>query len=462
MFNSTSKHAPGQPSIVDIELAQLAEAGFARLLADNGHAASQQPSRVGNASGGGETHNPAPLTTSVRQDGVVCGKIYCNAVSIPQSDADLQLIAHKNQINAANYTKRPDQHSKNTYNDTYEQSRRERAERLGVEYVAPGEVSDSFRDLPSNTDCLRTDSELARICAIGFKHYPQYQRYLVLHQMSRETGKQGFTFDELLTACKRLGVKGCETYTRRVIRKGINTYWHYDHATEIIYPVGYIALCKWAVQYAYDLGLHDLYLYGNHPGQRRDMYVSVSGAGADFEGAVLSAWYGAHGCPTISRHTLSLLLNRDARSIRRMERRACIRITYNEAQTTDPAAVPLKADGTLRGDVIHASGVWSYRLPNTYTPRMTRQHHKRGQGRKANCWFKHWLEQPRLPGEPEANIAKSDMGKLNSVSRNYCETDRTLNASRDRGNVEPLYVATGKQHRGRVWLVDAVYQDIYS
>jgi hypothetical protein len=343
--------------------------------------------------------------------------------------------------------------------DTWEAARRQRATERGYAYVPPAVRTDSGQE--SDTDCIRTDAELTRICAIGFKHYPQYQRWLVLHQMSRETGKQGFTFDELSTRCGKLGVKGCDTYTRRVIRKGVGIYWHYDYTTEMIYPVGYVALCKWAVQYAYDLGLHDLYLHGNHPGQRRDMYISVSGAGADFEGAVLAAWYGLHGCPTISRYTLSLLLARDARSIRRMEKRACIRITYNEAQTTDPAAVPLKADGTLRGDVTYNNGVWSSRLPNTYTPRMTRQHHKRGQGRKAACWFKHWLSSNRLPGDHGAVNGNID-GKLNRIARSYCETDRALEASRRRGYDGVLYVATLGRNRGVVWAIDAEYHDISS
>jgi hypothetical protein len=345
-------------------------------------------------------------------------------------------------------------------NDTWEDARRQRANERGYAYVPPAARTDSGQD--SDNDCLRTDAELTRMCAIGFKHYPQFQRYLVLHQMSRETGRQGFTFAELVQILHRLGVKGCETYTRRVIRKGIGIYWHYDYTTEMIYPVGYVALCKWAVQYAYDLGLHDLYLHGNHPGQRRDMYISVSGAGADFEGACLAAWYGLHGCPTISRYTLSLLLARDARSFRRMEKRACIRITYNEAQTTDPAAVPLKADGTLRGDVRHEQGVWNFRMPNTYSPRMTRQHHRRGQGRKAACWFKHWLSSNRLPGDHGAGFAETfrELGKLNRIARSYCETNKALQASRRRGYDGVLYVATLGRNRGVVWAVDAEYHDI--
>jgi hypothetical protein len=321
-------------------------------------------------------------------------------------------------------------------------------------------INDSI--LRNDTDCQRIDVELARICGIGFKQYALLQRWIVLHQLSHDTGKQGFTFDELSTACRQLGVKGCETYTRRIIRKGIGFYWNYDPRTDTIYPASYLTLCKRAIQHAYDHNLHDLYLYGNHPGQRRDMYISASGSGADFEGAILSAWYGAHGCPTIARSTLETLLYRDSRSIRRMERRACIRITSNEAQTTDPAAVPLKADGSLRGDVTHNAGVWSYRLPNTYSARMTRQHHKRGQGRKANCWFKHWLEQAQLPGRPQAKVAYNlrDLGKLNSVSRTYCETDKALKSSRKRGVSRTLYVATMRQRRGRVWKVDAIFEDI--
>jgi hypothetical protein len=344
----------------------------------------------------------------------------------------------------------------------WERARQQRAERRGSIYLPPttGDVSLNLTtEIQTDTDCLRTDSELARMCAIGFKQYHLFQRWLPLHELTRQTGKQGFTYAEFDALMLRYGVKGCDTYNHRLLKRGDGFYWRLHDG--MIYPTGYVALCKRAIQHAHERGLHDLYLYGNHPGQRRDMYISPSGAGADFEGAVLAAWYGAHGCPTISRHTLEVLLYRDARSIRRMERRACIRITYNEAQTTDPAAVPLKADGTLRGDVTHANGVWSYRLPNTYQPRMTRQHPYKGQGRKAACWFKHWLSSNRLPGDQgAAHEINPVCGKLNSIGRNYCESAEALKASRKRGCKRVLHVATGRQHMGRVWDVDAQYPDI--
>ena len=341
----------------------------------------------------------------------------------------------------------------------WQQARQRNAAARGYAVVPPVSAADVLTQLDvSDTDCLRTDGELSRICAIGFKQYHLYQRWLPLHELARQTGKQGFTRAEFDAVLVRYGVKGCDAYNSRLLHRGAGFYWRLHDG--MIYPVGYVQLVENAIQHAYDLGLHDLYLYGNHPGQRRDMYVSVSGAGADFEGAVLAAWYGAHGCPTISRHTLSILLNRDARSIRRMERRACIRITYNEAQTTDPAAVPLKSNGELRGDVSHANGVWSYRLPNSYTPRMTRQHHRRGQGYKASRWYKHWLSKNRLPDD-QGEVSSNAHGKLNRIRRNYCETSDSVKASRKRGCKDTLHVATGRQHKGRVWAVDAQYPDIW-
>lgn len=345
----------------------------------------------------------------------------------------------------------------------WEAARQRNATERGYAYVAPNCTSDREQSsrLQSGTSCLRTDGELAKMCAIGFKHYAQYQRWLPLHDLARRTGQQGFTFTELMDTCQRLGIKGCETYTRRVIRKGIGFYWNYDPTTDKIYPTSYTELCKRAIQYAYDLGLHDLYLHGNHPGQRRDMYLSVAGSGADFEASVLAAWYASHGNPTLSRYTLTALLARDVRSIRRMEKRVGIRIIFNEAQTTDPAAVPLKADGTPRGDVRYEQGVWTSRLPNTYvTAHAVRQHPAKGQGRKAACWFKQWLSSDRLPGRPQANVAESDMGKLNSIGRTYCENSKTLKASRKRGHTGVLYQATMGVNKGRVWKVDAVYEDI--
>jgi hypothetical protein len=394
-----SKYSPhSQQSTLETELATLAADGFARLLADTGHAPARNGDPRPAADGGG---------------GVA----------------------------------------------TWEAARVERAQRLKLpaSYLDSPETSSSIQP---DTDCLRIDAELARMCGIGFKQYALLQRYLPLHQLSRDTGKQGFTRAEFDAVLLRYGVKGCDYHNTRLLHRGNGFYWRLHGG--MIYPVGYTELVKRTIQHAYDHGLHDLYLYGNHPGQRRDMYISVSGSGADFEAGILAAWYGLHGCPTISRYTLEVLLARDARSIRRMERRACIHITYNEAQTTDPAAVPLKPDGKLRGDVTYSNGVWSSRMPNTYTPRMTRQHPRRGQGRKAACWFKHWLEQARLPGRPQAKVTNlGDLGKLNSVSRTYCETDRALNASRKRGVVDVLYVATLGRNKGLVWAVDAVNEDIY-
>jgi hypothetical protein len=411
MNNHSSKHFIGQQSTVETELATLAADGFARLLADTGHAPARNGDARPAADGGG-------------------------------GGADVGL--------------------KPTVASEWEQARQTRAQRLKLPagYLDIPETSSSVQP---DTDCLRIDGELARMCGIGFKQYALLQRYLPLHQLSRDTGKQGFTRSEFDAVLLRYGVKGCDYHNTRLLHRGNGFYWRLHGG--MIYPVGYTELVKRAIQHAYDHGLHDLYLYGNHPGQRRDMYISVSGSGADFEGAVLASWYGLHGCPTISRYTLEVLLARDARSIRRMERRACIHITYNEAQTTDPAAVPLKADGTLRGDVTYSNGVWSSRLPNTYTPRMTRQHPRRGQGRKAACWFKHWLSSNRLPGDhgaEEGFIYKTLFGKLNRIGRHYCETDRDLNASRKRGNDGVLYVATLGMNRGVVWDVDALNHDICS
>ncbi len=298
---------------------------------------------------------------------------------------------------------------------------------------------------------IRCDVELARI-ALGLKQSPLFRLWIILQQMNRDTGLQGHTRAAFDAALRTYGVKGCDAYTSRLLRRGHGLYWQLHDG--VIYPIGYISLCKRLITRAATFGLHNLYAT-NAPGQMRDMFISVSGAQADFEGAVLNAWYAAKNNPTIARLTLSALFNRSAYTLRQLETRAGIQITYNEVETTDPVNVPLNADGDVRHDVYKTRDaygrlVFHFHLANTYTSTRCKQHYARGQGRKASVLFKRLIESDELPGMSAAGSNRP--GKLNPSRRIYCETENRAERSRRQGNDNVLLIPDRPgQGRAMVW-----------
>lgn len=324
-------------------------------------------------------------------------------------------------------------------------------------------TSDTLHYLHSNS--LRCDAELARI-ALGLKQSALLQRWLPLHDRARETGRQGFTYAEFYALLAQYGIPGTNQYHARILREGRGIYWNI--ANGIIYPAGYLTLCKRLLVIAQERGLHDLYST-NYPGQRKDMYIRVSGSCAQFEGAILAAWYAAHNCPTISRWTLERLFNRDRRSLWHIEAHASVTIIYNEAETTEPAAVPLTADGDVRGDVYQtidkSTGVivYHYRLANTYQVSNIRQHHRKGQSRKALYRFRQWFESIQLHTERQGEGVDNfdDPVQVNRMGRIYCNDDKTAKRSRKRGNVAPLFIrwkpGQGERVVWRVSVCEGIY-----
>lgn len=288
--------------------------------------------------------------------------------------------------------------------------------------------------------CLRADGELARIC-LGLKVAAQFRYYLILHELSR-AGAQGFTRQQFATALTQHGITNGTAYMTRLLRRGHGLFWHVHR--NMIYPLGYTDVSTRIVRKAYIAGLHDLYL-DNQPGIRKDVYIDVSGTADDFEAHILEAWYSARGNPTISRHTLQLLTNRDSRSLRHLEARAGIRITYNEAESYDPADVPLDTAGDMRSDVYRTrdrrgNTVYHWRLPNTYAAGIVRQHNRRGQGYKTANILKQLIENQSLAGKCGAD-GLAAVGKLNRADLAYCETVKVAKHP-------------SRRSKGRVYLAD--------
>lgn len=333
-----------------------------------------------------------------------------------------------------------------------------------AEYVKSKQTQNGQQsDTLSADTCLKADCELARI-AVGLKQSPLMRIWIILQQLNRDTGLQGHTRAAFDAALRSYGVKGCDAYTSRLLRRGAGLYWNLDNG--IIYPCGYVSLCMRLAEHAHKRGLHDLYASGNHPGQRKDMYIRVSGTCAQFEGAVLASWYHAHNHPTISRYTLSALFNRDRRSLWHMERAGGVTVVYNEAETSDPSQVPLRPDGSApRGDVYQTTDkktgviVYHFRLSNTYQASMIRQHNRRGQSRRAAVAFKQWFDSIELHSNSEGKGSENfrPLVKLNPAGRIYCADDKAVKRTRKRGNVEQLYIRW-KPGRGSgvVWRVSSV------
>lgn len=323
-------------------------------------------------------------------------------------------------------------------------------------------VAQEFPPLPTTSQvdatcpidvCLRADIELSRIC-LGLKLAPQFRYWLILNQLRRDTGHQGFTRQQLTDALTAYGVKNGAAYMTRLLYRGHGLFWNIHR--NMVYPVGYTELARRIVRKAYTAGLHDLYI-DNMPGIRRDMYLSVSGAAADFEAQILAGWYAARGNPTISRYTLELLTNRDSRSLRYLERRAGITIQYNEAESLDPVDVPLNEHGEKRSDVYRTidgrgNTVWHWRLPNTYQSTIIRQHDKRGAGRRTASILKQWFETIQLTGNIAAGA--NSPGKLNRMKLNYCITDKDAKRRARRCSDTRLLTPDRPHERGGVvWRV---------
>lgn len=311
----------------------------------------------------------------------------------------------------------------------YEAARERRA--LGV---GPADVG-----LNPTSDCpVAICIDMARI-SMGVKQAALFQRWLPLHQLTRDTGKQGFTRAEFDAALLEHGVKGCDAYNARLLRRGHTLYWNLHNG--MIYPCGVIELTRRLIVHAAEHGLHDLFTT-NAPGSMRPMYLNVSGTQADFEASILNGWYAAKNNPMISRLAMCTLFHRSEYTLRQLERRAGIQITTNTAETTDSASVPLKPYGSLRNDVYRTiekgRTVYHFRLANTYTSTRCKQHFHLGQGRKTTFLFKQWIESDRLPGLSAADGLT--VGKLNRLRRIYCKNENVAQRSRRRGNENGLLI----------------------
>lgn len=312
--------------------------------------------------------------------------------------------------------------------------------------------STSARTRNNPDTSIRCDVELARI-AVGLKQSALLQRWLLLTELARTTGRQGFTRAQFDAALQRYGVRGCDAYNTRLLHRGHGLYWNVHDG--MIYPCGYVTLCKRLIIHAASHGLYDLFST-NRPGDKRAMYLDVRGSINDFEAAVLNGWYASKNNPMISRAVLVRLFNRTEKTLRKMERRAGITVVSNTLETLEPAAIPLNADGSHRGDVrthLDSRGhtIYSFNLSNTYHSGICRQHPARGQSRRASYSIRTHLD-GLLAGSCGAGGGDVP-GQLNRTGKLYCADYKAARLSQRRGNENPLaYPDRPGEGGGVVWV----------
>lgn len=295
-----------------------------------------------------------------------------------------------------------------------------------------------------DTDCLRTDSELARM-AMALKLSILLRLWIILHEMARLTKRQGFTQDELNTALIRYNVKHSAAKLTRYIYQGHQLFWELDGNTGMVYPVGYVRLALRLVKRAYAFDFWDIFIT-NIAGRTKDMYLDVSGSLADFEAAILAGWHASKNNPTISRFVLVNLFNRDVRTMRKLERRAGIKAVHNVAHTYDPSLVPIDDDGGLRWDVqtYHDRAgrtIYAFTMSNTYHAPRVRQHNAWGQSRRARAVINNLMEKFELPSSGRGTV---QAGKLNpDRTRQYFETAKGARGSFKKFGDQPRHIPLG-------------------
>lgn len=305
---------------------------------------------------------------------------------------------------------------------------------------------------------IACDVELARL-AVGLKQAPLFRLWMILLQKVRESNNGHVSRADLPALLKSYGVKFSERNLRRWLKKGQGLYWQVDSRTGRIHHTGYKLLSCRLVSYALEIGLPDL-VSTNRPGQRRYMYIDVSGDHTiDFEANVYASWLASKNDPSIARDTVAALFNRDPRALRQWDKVAGVQPVANWAQyhSNFSNAVPQDTDGNLREDVVEytaKSGTqWRAQMVNTYHTPAIKQHDKRGQSRRVARVVRDLLEsiEPAgIYGQGEAESSVSS-GGLNPTGRLYFSDHKRARASAKHNGEKPRFIPLGASRGTTVW-----------
>lgn len=295
---------------------------------------------------------------------------------------------------------------------------------------------------------LRCDAELARI-GVALHQSSEFRLWIIQREMTRQTGSMAFTRAQIRTQLKTYGIPFSERSLSRWLHRGHERYWNIDSRAGLIYPASPVLVATRLIDYCKAHELYDLYIT-NHPGQRRDMYITVTGGNyRSFERRVYEAWMASRNNPSLSRWTLSRLWNRDAVSLRLLERDSRIEKLQNFAfcDLENSEYTPFDAEGQRRKDVhrvkIEGHYCWQWQISNTYFAPVTRQHHKRGISRRVFYTVKKNF--PEIQATSASDAEAESLGSLNRTHRMFYSTNEKARSNAKAHGEAIRYVLLGRE-----------------
>jgi hypothetical protein len=370
----------------------------------------------------------------------------------------------------ANVLVRNDHHTRRA---GVESATRDAAERAGAgggaDVPATPIVSVQRTETGQQTDtCLRCDPELARI-AVAIHKANQLRVWVVMREMTRQTSHMALKRDKIREALRQHGVTFTDRSFNRWIVAGDKTFWNIDVGANVIYPASPVLVAQRLLKLCADAKLYDLYTT-NHPGQRKDMFIDVSGTNTRaFEQHVYETWMASRNNPSISRWTLSRLWDRHPVSLRLLEDGSQLEILANFAfcDIENSEYVPFDAEGERRRDVhkvkIDGRYGWQWQISNTYFAPRIRQNDKRGVSRRVLYTLKR--KHPELQATSASDADGETVGSLNrshkmfyssrakalSNAKSYGEMVRYVLLGREDGNKAIYEVSPDGRERFEFW-----------
>lgn len=287
-----------------------------------------------------------------------------------------------------------------------------------------GSISDTASLQYLHSSSLRCDPELARI-AVALHFAALLHLWVILRQMCRESRYNGFTRDAIRAAFTSYGVPFSERNLSRWLHRGHGLFWQLDPGAKLVYPASPVTVALNLLRHCKRFNLHDLYIT-NYPGQRRDMFIDVSGNTRAFERHVYEAWMASRNNPTISRWTLERLWNRTAVSLRALEKGSHIQVVTNYAFCDMEFSdyVPFDMEGERRADVkpvtIDGRRCWQWQISNTYHAPTIRQHDKRGVSRRVYYTVK--IKYPEIQATSASDAGAESLGSLNRSHKMFYDS----------------------------------------
>lgn len=232
---------------------------------------------------------------------------------------------------------------------------------------------------------VRVDPELGRLC-IALGRAPELRVWLVARHLAN--GRGWLELDKLREWLRDFGIHLSARQLRRIHAQGVGVFWTFDAVTGRLYLRG---VAKVAASLVAQASPH--LTATNRPGMLRDVLLSMGGKLAYFEAMLYAGWMAAKDDPKIARVTLTMLFNRDKRTLRRWEELLgdqTIERVESFAQIADPQQFHPPAHSFAYVAAVRPEPGASadllirvcWQLPNTYRTKGIKQHPKRGQGRK--------------------------------------------------------------------------------